>query len=39
MRVIVIDLCRPRRKLQEILPAAYVLIFGALAIRGWLSLW
>ncbi|WP_267908674.1 hypothetical protein [Paenibacillus alkalitolerans] len=39
MRVIVIDLATPRRKLKDNLPAAYVVTLGVLAVKGWLSLW
>jgi len=36
---VVIDLCKPRRRLKEHLPAVYVLVLGAFAVKGWVSLW
>ncbi|SDJ60183.1 hypothetical protein SAMN05421868_1342 [Paenibacillus naphthalenovorans] len=39
MKVIMIDLCRPRRAIQSNLPSAYVVILGILAVKGWMDLW
>ena len=39
MKVVVIDLNRPRRKLQQNHQVLYVIILGVLAAKGWWSLW